>query len=232
VWWQSLQRWRQKQALNRCRNDTVKQILTQGWQQQTFSANDPWQRIPWLAIDIETTSLSPQQGEIISLGWVAIDAGSVQLGSSQRWLIKPKQRVGDSATIHYLRDSDLTEGVTLSHGLLALVTALAGRVALFHNRQLDIAFLDRELRNLFSMPWCWPVVDTLLLEKNRLQHRSVPLQRNSLRLNECRRRYHLPDYPPHDASVDALACAELFIAWCKHAGGEGPKLKQCLNWSR
>jgi DNA polymerase III subunit epsilon len=76
-------------------------------------------------------------------------------------------------------------------------------------------------------------VDTLRIEQRRLALRQHAPQSGELRLEACRRRYGLPDYPAHDALVDAVAAAELLLAQASHAGGErGLTLGQLLALSR
>lgn len=224
LWLTQKRRW----YLSRCHDPQIKQALSTPWPNPKLN----WRDTPWLAIDLETTGLDPRKNEIISMGWVAIDSATIPMTSIQRWLVKPTDTVGESATIHYLRDQDLQEGVGLRHGLTALVNAMAGRICIFHNKSLDTAFLSKAMRQQFGVSWFWPTVDTLKLEWKRMERKNQTPKKNDLRLSSCRQRYHLPDYPLHDASHDALACAELFIAWASHGGGKGPNLKDCLQWSR
>ncbi|MCG8668800.1 MAG: 3'-5' exonuclease [Pseudomonadales bacterium] len=214
--------------LRHCQDQAIKHALSAPY--PDYKRN--WKQTPWLAVDLETTSLEAKSGEIVSIGWVAIENGAIPLSSMQRWLVKPEGSVGQSATIHYLRDEDLAKGQGLRHALTALATAMSGRVCIFHNKQLDISFLEKAFQEQFSIGWFWPTIDTLKLEWKRLQRSGTThFKRNELRLSNCRKRYQLPDYPLHDASHDALACAELFIAWASHSGGLGPSLKDCLRWS-
>ncbi len=219
--------WRHWQ-LRQCTDPAVKEALSNPWP----SPKNNWKQTPWLAIDLEMTSLNATEGEIVSLGWVAIDRGTIQINSMQRWLVKPENTVGESATIHYLRDEDLDTATGLHQALVALATAMSGRACVFHNKQLDTEFLHQAFVHHFNIPWNWPTADTLKLEWRRLERKGEHLKRDQLRLSECRKRYHLPDYPLHDASHDALACAELLLAWASHSGGEGPRLKECLAWSK
>ena len=214
--------------LKRCQQPDVCAALATPWPGDHLN----WRQVPWLSVDIETTGLDPRRDQIISLGWVAIDNGCIPMTSIQRWLVKAGEGVGNSATIHYLRDEDLKQGIGLHHGLLALAHAMSGRVCIFHNKNLDTAFLGKAMAQQFGLSWFWPSVDTLTLELKRLRRQGKTPRSNELRLSSCRSRYGLPDYPLHDASHDALACAELFIAWAMHSGGKGPTLRDCLQWSR
>ncbi len=224
LWLSLKRRWHLKQ----CRDSQIQSALSAPWPKSRLN----WRDVSWLAIDIETTGLNPRGDQIISIGWVAIENGSIPMASIQRWLVKTRDSVGSSATIHYLRDEDLKQGTALRHALTALVNAMSGRICVFHNKALDTAFLSKALQQQFGICWFWPSADTLALELKRMQRQGKTPKNNDLRLAACRSRYDLPDYPLHDASHDALACAELFIAWAMHCGGKGPALKDCLNWSR
>lgn len=192
-------------------------------------AGQPWHEASWLAVDLETTGLDPRTGYIISIGWVAIDGGSIRLNTARHLLIDSRNLVGDSATIHHIRDSDRWEGVDLSAALLMLAHALNGRIALMHHSPLDTGFLRSALKEQFGFDWFHPTADTLVLEKKRLFQREQNLPRNALRLNTCRERYGLPKTQAHNALEDALATAELFLAWANHYGRRGPRVRDCLT---
>ncbi len=64
-----------------------------------------------------------------------------------------------------------------------------------------------------------PTVDTLLLEEAILRRKDAPIMPGDLRLQACRERYNLPNYPAHNALVDALATAELLQAQAQHRSG-------------
>lgn len=182
--------------------------------------------LPWLAVDLETTGLDARCDSIISIGWVAIDGGAVRLDSARRHLLRSANGVGQSAAIHGIRDAELAGAEPLEVALAALLAAARGRVLVFHHAALDLAFLDRACRAQHGAPLLCPAVDTLQLEWRRLHRPGKPLERGALRLHACRRRYGLPDYPAHDALTDALATAELLLAWIAQSGK--PTLGDCL----
>lgn len=192
------------------------------------AASRHWEQQGWLALDLETTGLDPLEGYIVSLGWVAIDAGSIRLDTARHLLIDSRNLVGNSATIHHIRDADLAGGVDLDRALLALAHAATHRIPVVHHRPLDEGFLRIAYQERFGLPWAQPMADTLALEKGRLSRRPEGIRKGALRLDACRRRYGLPSYPVHNALIDAIACAELFIAWARHFGGRGPAVRDCL----
>jgi DNA polymerase-3 subunit epsilon len=174
-----------------------------------------------LAVDGEMSSLLPSEGELISLGWVPIDAARVLLGESRHALIRAAGTVGQSATIHQLRDCELAAGANLAAVMDAFLAAAAGRVLVFHHAPLDLAFLDKCCRTLYGAPLLLPVIDTLRIERLRMARRNQHAGPGELTLQACRRRYQLPLYPVHNALVDAVATAELLLAQARHKGAPG-----------
>lgn len=165
-----------------------------------------------LAVDLETTGLSPSSDHIISVGFVEVDGLSIPLGTASNILVTPGGTVGSSAVIHQLTDDELlADGVDLGEALDAMFGALAGRVLLAHHAAVEVGFLRVAVKRLHGVSIDIPAVDTM-----RLGHRALGLDEDhpadALRLWRLRRRSGLPTYRGHDAVVDALACAELYLA--------------------
>ena len=178
----------------------------------------PPDKVAFLTVDLETTSLDPKHGEIVSIGWVPIDNGRVMLCAAEHHAIAVKRGVGQSAVFHHIRDSALNRAPALGVAMEAFLAAARGRVLVFHNAALDMGFLDAASRKLYGVPIAAPVVDTLALEKNKWLRLREGLASGELRLFACRERYGLPDYPAHNALTDAVATAELLLAHLAHRG--------------
>lgn len=191
------------------------------WQSPLPSPSADWREGSFLVCDAEMSSLEVADGELLSLGWVCVDQGSIALDSARHILINADQTVGQSATIHHLRDCELSDGVSSREALLELLAAAQGKWLVFHNATLDMAFLNRLTQQHFGAPLLVPIVDTLQLEHARLKRQDQPIKPGDLRLSACRARYNLPPYPAHNALLDALATAELLIAQAKHRAGKG-----------
>ena len=170
----------------------------------------------FLVCDAEMSSLELDKGELLSLGWVLVEEGAVQLVSARHRLIKPSGSVGQSAAIHQLRDCELEDAADAQTALSELLRVAAGRVLVFHHASLDLAYLNRLCLQTFQAPLLLPVVDTMAMEQRILGRRDQALRPGDLRLQACRSRYGLPDYPAHNALVDALATAELLLAQIAH----------------
>lgn len=186
--------------------------------------------VEFLSVDIETTSLDANEGEIVSIGWVPLIKGSVVLKEARHLVVGIQREVGQSAIFHNFSDEQLSEGERASEMFRQFVRAANGRVLVFHNAQIDMAYLNKLSRRLIGAPIVAPIVDTLLWEKSKILKRYHHIPTDTLRLHACRRRYSLPDYPLHNALSDALATIELLQAQIAYIGHRA-KLKEILSKS-
>lgn len=186
------------------------------------SLPDPMLRVnaaPLLAIDLEMTGLDPSVDAIVSIGWVPIDAGSIDLSAGSEVGLKPdpSRSVGHSATIHGIRDCDRTGGLDPAAALAELMQALAGRVAIFHHAPLDTGFLDRALKKETGIGWRIPWVDTLDWFRRRQSSRGHDDSGGSTRLEAVREQFGLDARSSHNALDDAISCAEVAMVLAAHS---------------
>jgi DNA polymerase-3 subunit epsilon len=175
---------------------------------------------PYLALDLETTGLDAANDAIISVGWVPITGGRIRMAGARHLYLSIDGSVAQSATIHHIRDSDLSAGCTEQEAVHAVLQALRGRVLLVHHAPLDLRFLHAACRRHCTVPLHTRVVDTLALAHVRKSRGRQEAREGALRLDALRAEYNLPRYPAHDALTDALATAELFLAMLPQWGGE------------
>lgn len=172
--------------------------------------------LPLLAVDLETTGLSPDRDRVLAVGWVPVDGTRIDLSGARRHLVRHHEP-GEAVTIHGLTHDDLLTGRPLAEVLTELEGALAGRVLLAHHAPFDVAFLDAAFRAVGEPRALPPAVCTLELERRLLaRHGEIP--RGALRLWRARERRGLPPAKAHDALGDALACAELYLAQVAELG--------------
>ncbi|MDO4685576.1 MAG: exonuclease domain-containing protein [Corynebacterium sp.] len=164
-----------------------------------------------LAVDVETTGLKPQQHDLLSIGWVPIDGGVISLEGAGHRVLRGSE-VGDSAVIHRLTDDDIEKGVDAKEAVSDLLRALEGRVMLVHWAAMETGFLSAACKRHFGADFVVPVVDTFALERRHMERMGTYPRGEDLRLPRIRERYGLPQYRSHNALIDALACAELYLA--------------------
>ena len=165
-----------------------------------------------VCLDIETTGLDPATVDMLSIGWVLIRGGRVDLATAESHVVKPEGGLGDSPSIHGLTDTVVDKGMSTAEAMERVIEVLAGRVLVVHHAGLDKRLLDRFCRKHFGNKLLVPVIDTLALE-NRSKSRQHHLEdTRSLRLPDLREHYNLPWYRGHDCLVDAISTGELLIA--------------------
>lgn len=184
--------------------------------------------VEFLSLDIETTGLDAATAEMLSVGWVVVRNGKVDLATAESYIVRPGRDVGSSASVHGLTDTLVEAGQEWGIVLCRIVAALTGRALLVHHAGLDKALLDRLCRQRFNMPLLVPVVDTLALEHRRQRRRHHVDAKRSLRLSDLRKDYGLPRYGAHDCLVDAIAAAELLLAMVAHNDGADQTLLRDL----
>ena len=152
----------------------------------------PIEEVEFLAVDMETTGLKPRQHQIVSIGWVPIINNRIQLGGAKYVLIKGVD-VGDSATIHHLRDSDLENGCGLAEAVEMLTEDLKGKALLAHFAPIETAFYSHACKKLWGREPDLQVVDTFALERRHMERMSTYPRGEDLRLSRVRSRYGLPN---------------------------------------
>ena len=76
------------------------------WQSPLPAMGSDWRRVSFLVVDAEMSSLDVNEGELLSVGWVAVENGAIVLASACHHLVRAENSVGQSAAIHSLRRSE------------------------------------------------------------------------------------------------------------------------------
>ena len=176
--------------------------------------------IEYVAVDLEATGLQPQRDVPLSIGWVLVRAGAVELATARHAVLRTEREVAQSATLHGLTDDAVACGEDAATVLAELLEVLAGRVLVAHHAVIELRFLDRLCREHFGGPLLVRVVDTLTLAARRAERHGAVAE-GALRLHAVRARYGLPRYAVHSALADAVATAELLLALIAEQEGSG-----------
>lgn len=172
----------------------------------------PLADLPLLAVDLETSGLTPEKDRMLAMGFVPVDGDRIELAGARRLILRAEDGPGEAVTIHRLTHDDLADGVPPATALAELREALEGRALLAHHAPFDVAFLRAAYGAVGQEPPSPPVVCTLDLQRRLLVRGGEPLVPGGLRLWRARHRYGFAAVPAHDALSDALACAELYLA--------------------
>lgn len=195
--------------------------LAEMYQSDFHPATSLFPDISWLVVDCEMTGLNVKTDTLLSIGWVQVNQGKIDVASGRHALCHSEGDVGDSVTIHGLSDRSVAGAGSVSRALSQFSKAAVGRVLVFHHAYLDIAFMQKAAQESFGCPMIFPYVDTMMIEKRRLDREG---RAGALQLELCRDRYSLPPAFAHNALSDALATAELFLAQISSLGAEKTSL--------
>lgn len=200
----------------------------------TVTADTPLARVPFAALDLETTGLNPARHGIVSIGLVPFGLDRIHCRQARYWLVRPRQELAsESVTIHGITHQEIRDAPDIEEIIDDLLAAMTGQVMVVHYRAIERRFLDRAFRLCLNEGLEFPVVDTLELEarvhkRRRTRFLAYLLGRRpaSLRLAESRDRYHLPRYGAHHALTDALATAELLQAQISYRYGPETPIRE------
>ena len=165
-----------------------------------------------LAVALETTGLHPKNDRLLSIGFVPIDGLSIDLSGARRFVVQAGVEVGQSAAIHGLTDDTVAAGTPIDEALPVVLEALRGRVLLAHYTDIEERFLSAACERVYGTRLPVARIDTLELHRRLIVGWGQEPMRLALRLWAARERYGLPDYRAHECLIDAIACAELYLA--------------------
>lgn len=160
----------------------------------------------FLALDLETTGLDPQQDEIVEIGLVWFSEGEPK--AKRSWLVRPT-RLGEGLAVSGLGWEELRGAPALVEVLPRVLPELAGQLVVAHNVQFDRAFLAAGARRL-GIPFPrahW--VDTLTLA------RALWPGRAGYSLEELKEELGLAE-GGHRALPDAEAAGRIFLTLLSH----------------
>ena len=200
------------------------------WRSHRDSKSLPWYEHSYFVLDMETTGLDPKNHQVVSLGWVLVEQGSIQLDTAQHLLLDSAQIDDVSVGIHMITDRDVLEqGRRHASVLRYLRQIMKDKVLVVHYSPLELGFLKSlwQTQPMPALAFDW--IDTMQIEVQRRARAQEVIAEGGFRLPACRERYGLPDYQGHDALTDAMATAELLLAQTAHYNHHDPSLQELIK---
>jgi DNA polymerase III subunit epsilon len=182
----------------------------------------PWRRIPYAALDLETTGLDPERDAVVSFGVVPVDQGRVRLDLSDYREVKPSADAASRAVaIHGLRPVDLAEAPTFEQVADDLRSALWRRVVIAWSSWVEASFLARTLGGRKGS-WERHIVDVrrLVLWLDALDGRGHGAAADTT-LAQNAERFGVPLERAHHALWDAFVTAQLFLVLASRLEAHG-----------
>jgi DNA polymerase-3 subunit epsilon len=186
-----------------------------------FWPSPTWDEVTYWALDLETGGLDAAHDAILAVGMVPIRAGVVRLAEAYETLVRPSENGHINPTsvqAHQLVPREVVDAPPLGDVVLQIERRLREDdcALLVHNAGIDVRFL-RQAYRVLKRSWIRPrVVDTVELlvksaRKTRFVDPSAQQREPELNLAGARKLLGLPEYGAHDALIDAISTAELFL---------------------
>ena len=170
-----------------------------------------------LSLDFETTGLNAVFDQLLSIGFVNIHKGAIELSSCYHQVIKTKGKLKKSnVAVHQITDFEKDRGAELKAGVDKLLSAMAGKVVLVHFAQIERNFLSQACFEIYGIKPPFLMLDTLAIAKKRFDMSAAGYDPSKLRLVNLREQYNLPGFYAHNALNDAIATGELLLAELHH----------------
>ncbi|MEQ6885755.1 3'-5' exonuclease [Salicola sp. Rm-C-2C1-2] len=204
------------ECTRRARNPDLRHFFEQG----QLDPETPINKVPMMALDLETTGMDVARHGIVSIGMLPFTLERIHTGQSWYRIVRPRQMLREeSVVVHQITHSEVARAPDLADLLPELLSRMAGYLPVVHYHPIERRFLDESVRVRLGEGLMCPMIDTMVLESRWCRHSLRARMRKwfgqqplSIRLHESRARYNLPFYRGHHALTDALATAELFQA--------------------
>jgi len=188
-------------------------------------------KIDIVSLDLETTGLDPDIDRIVSIGLVQIEQLGIKLESCWHQIISTnKDLSAQSVVIHQITDDQSETGMSIDEAIPKLLERLRGKVMLVHNATVEQSFINKICQTLYDSDFIIPIIDTQFLARRSLDRSNQHYKNNDLRLFNLRKNFNMPAYKAHNALMDAIATAELFLVMVNNiAPNKNGKLADFLS---
>jgi DNA polymerase-3 subunit epsilon len=179
-----------------------------------LDAKTPLTKVRFTVLDSELTGLDEKKDSIVSIGAVHMVGGRIELGNSLYQLVSPKTALeANSVVIHEILPSDVEGKPGIDAALSALLDFCGSDVLVGHFINIDLAFLNREMKRHYHRTIANPVLDTFSiyewLRQRNLSPECFVTPLSGYRLYDLSKCFGIPVNGMHNAVMDSYATAQL-----------------------
>jgi DNA polymerase III epsilon subunit family exonuclease len=178
----------------------------------------PLSLVTFVSVDVETTGLDPQRDEIVEIGAVKVQGGSVI--EEFDTLVHVERTIPFTARrVHGISNEMLVGKPRVSEALDRFLRFAGDGVLVEHSHKaFDVGFLEQA----HGAPLPAPYINTCALSRRLFPH----MRKHSL--EECCRRMRITNMRPHRALGDAKATADLLICLLECCSSRYPRLQDLV----
>ncbi|MBF0296799.1 MAG: DNA polymerase III subunit epsilon [Magnetococcales bacterium] len=167
-----------------------------------------------VALDTETTGLSPAQGDrIVEIG--CVELVQMRKGQTRQWFVNPERRIPLEATrIHGITDEKVANAPVFAAIAGEFLDFIGDDGLVIHNAAFDLGFLNAELSRVRRpILDARRVTDTMMLSRRRFPGAAASLDAVCKRM-----KIDISHRKLHGALLDAELLADLYVAL--HGGAQ------------
>ncbi len=190
--------------------------------------DQPLSSYEFVVFDTELTGMNSRRDEIVSIGAVRIKNLQIIAGENFQSFVRP-HKITDATEgtfIHRITPQQLAIAPDLREILPEFIDFCGSSLLIGHYVSLDVSFINKAAKKIFGAKIKNPCLDTMRLaqvytETCREQYHDRFNLRISYNLADLCRAYKLPIFSEHDAMLDALQTAYLFLFLIKKLNRRG-----------
>jgi DNA polymerase III subunit epsilon len=175
----------------------------------------PLKEIRTVVLDTELTGLDRKKDAIVSIGAVRMTGGRIEMGQTFYQLVNPKKEMkAESVVVHEITPSEVQEKPSIGPVLSEFRAFCHGDILVGHYVSMDLAFINRELKQTLGQTLQNPALDTMALAHwlrwNSPDQGPDSFSAKNFELYEIAKELGIPVQGAHNALMDAFMTAQVF----------------------
>ena len=165
-----------------------------------------------VSLDCETTGFDYLADDVISIAAIKVRGSRIVTSEAFQAVVRPGAPMEASAIkIHQLREQDVARGRTIREVLPDFLRFIGSRPLVGYWIAFDVRMLNKYLFSMLNVHLSNRLIDVSELYYERKYATASPGTRVDLRYASILADLKLPALPQHDAFVDAVGAAEIYL---------------------
>lgn len=165
----------------------------------------------YICFDCETTGLSVEKDDIISIGAVLIKNNTIVSSKKFVKFIKPKTKLQEEAIkIHMIRECDLEEAEDITKVIEEFIEFIGNRKLVGYYLEFDVAMINKYIKSSLGI-----TLPNRTYEVSAIYYDwkidKIPQSNIDLRFDSISKDLDIPKMGKHDAYNDAIMTAMMFV---------------------
>lgn len=176
-----------------------------------------FERMPFVALDAETTGLDINKDRLLSIGIVPLKNGALDVANRRTWLVQQTASPNNEAVkLHGIAPGESAKGIPEAQVLEELLPTISGKIIVGHHIGFDAQVIGNALQRHFGSKFHNRLIDTSMMAMRHLDafHRTGYANQRPPGLDEVCVHAGLPVLGRHTASGDAFTTGQLFLWMC------------------